>query len=246
MAYAYQASVAAQNSSGGSGTSGSIDTTSGGNATLIVACVSYLTGSAPTFADSAGNSWTLTAVSTSDASLGNTTALIYCENPNTSATHTFSMTGTGCYAAIAVASFRGSTGSALIDTGKTDSVDQAGGTVTSLQVGSTGFTPSAANDLCIVGWGAAIPDTVGSMNSNQGTLVQGLAFNTGVTYGVGIGYLIEGAATLFQPTLSWVHPQNNVTGVSAGFLLTGTGSGGGGAAGPVAEQYYSMLTQKGH
>lgn len=244
MTWTLQASTIAQSTSGGSGLTAPINTlaTGGGPATAIFVSACYAIGSAPVLADflsgnPSGNTFN-PIVTVSNMGSGAQQVIFISENPAVDSSHTFSLTAASSFASIAVASFRGSAGTALFDTGKTDTNSYSGAATTSMTIGAGGgFTPSGSGRLCIFGWGALMPDSgvnVGVVGGAvNGIILQSGPLNNGVSYAIGIGYLIQTVATLFDPTIQWVHSATNITGVEAAFMPNGAG------AGSAAAMYYA-------
>lgn len=177
------------------GTSGSINTT---GATLLIA-VEFWTNSAScftSFSDSKTNVWVpwgATNATNTNGSSGLT--LYYAVNPTVGSGHTFTLgTGApgGCIAAFSGTNIQFPCGQLKINTA---------GSAHSLAPGS--ITPPLNNTLLIAAMGYRDTTTIsidgGFTISNQ------LAFNSGISVGGALAYLIQTSAAAANPTFSWTN-----------------------------------------
>jgi hypothetical protein len=195
-----------------------------GNFTLNTVGASLLVGVNSTNATSApvdntyGLTWTqVPSCQASGGGFGGTSSLWYINNPaSTNAAHSFK--GSGSLCGCAILSFSGTDTSTPVDNHAEAASNQAGSR-----------TPSNAGSLIVCATGG--PWT-GVLTVTDSQLLQEQFVGAGgVTYGVAISYVIQGAATATNP--AWM--DNNGVGPAAdiGIALMGifnpsTGGGGGG------------------
>ncbi len=181
-----------------------IDTT---GSTLIVASVSSYSGGTFILQDSASNTWTGLPGQTNTSM---TETLFYTVNASTSSSHTFTVhvTGGSVYGAIAVAAFSGVAATAAFD--------QTAGTTltyTSLQPGPV--TPSQGGELIVSGL-AMYSTSVTATASSGYTITDQLSFNSGVSWGIGLMYAVQGIAAAANP--AWMVPSTQImSGTNATF-----------------------------
>lgn len=175
-------------------TSGSIDTT---GASLLVIAVAY--GGTITVSDSKSNTWTAL---TEYANSGQKQRIYYAANPTVGAGHTFTVSGTGVVAAFAASSWSGVDTTSPFDVGS----GASGATlVTGAGMGSASLTPAANGALVLDTCSHAVAVS-GVAGANGFTLLDAVAFSSGVNYGLGASYVIQTtAATVSNATvvLSW-------------------------------------------
>jgi hypothetical protein len=197
--------VAEGNGSGGTTTSG-INTT---GASLIVVAVTYPTADSPGLSDSKSNTWTgLTAISEpNDAS---TIRLFYAANPVCGTGHTFSTTSVAT--PIAVIAFSGTKATSPFD-------QQSGAHGSSGGLAPGAITPSQNNCLLVTAEQNSSASGSASGTINGGfTITDQSPFVSGVSYAVGMAYLIQTTAASANP--SWDYPTYYTSAVMASFLPT--------------------------
>lgn len=178
----------------GNGTSSSIDTT--GANLLVVVVSSYYGAPAPTLTDSKGNTWTTAQDFVGSGAAGNRLRMYYCLGGTVGSGHTVSITASGAYGSVAFASYSGVLASAALDQG---TITGSNG-LTSIQAGSV--TPSEGNELVVAGLGY---QTAAATASIDGGFTKRVNDNpqSGVSYGVALGDLIQTSAAAANPTWSW-------------------------------------------
>lgn len=172
--------------------------TSGGNLGVI-----YLTATAvATPTDSKSNTWTKLATSTSNSN----SAIYYSINPTVGASHTFSVTAG--FPSLCVAFF---SGAAAYDNREAVANNTGSGGTTSLATGN--IIPTQDGDLIVTGVGGN--PLTGHNVSNGFTITDAVGLVGGVSYGSGIGYLIQGTAASIGTTWSWTGSADAHTSIAA-------------------------------
>lgn len=202
-------------------------------ASLIVATVSFLQGTAVTFSDSAGNSgWTQVGAASFLAGLS--TAIYYCASPITSSSHTFSI-GSGsvvCYPDIAVIAFSGT----LLSSPQDQSATNTATASANFAVGP--ITPGFNGELIISGIGSDVA-AWGSPSVSTLTVTDQTAWSSGAHYGAAIAWFVQPAAGAITPNWNWNGSSIKLSGSVVSFQaasgtaglylpspLTGLGTGG--------------------
>lgn len=185
MAIALVTNVASGTDSGGT-TSAGIDTT---GANLIVAHISFSSGTTPTFSDSKGNTWT--ALTTRDAPASISGKLYYCVGSITvGSAHTFTISGANSFSSLFVEAFSGA-----------DAFDQesgAGGNEGTVQPGS--LTPPSDGAVFVCGLNQS--DSATATIDSSFTKTNSLDLSGGNYFGGAIAYLIQATAAAVNPTWS--------------------------------------------
>jgi hypothetical protein len=200
----------AKTSASGNGvtvTTTAIDTT-GANAIILAISAGGGTGSTPT--DSKGNTY----VGLTQYQNGSFVQIWYCQNPTVGSGHTFTENaGGGSFPAIAVMAWSDMSVSSLYD----GQENGAGGTS-----GATGsITPTVDN--CLIVSALTMQDTVDSFAINNGFTVQEhIPLIGGVSYGIGLATLEQGAAAAISAT--WTAGAMRGAAI-ASFRTTGGGGG---------------------
>lgn len=178
---------ASQTSTGAStgATTSAIDTT---GADLLVACLSSNDGIA-TLSDSKSNTWTPLTMTIGGAPPG--VRLYYCRGGTVGTGHTFSSAGVSQYSSVAVAAFSGAHATPF------DAENGSNGSGGTQATGSV--TPSEAGELIIAG--LAFNSAGSPLSIDAGfTIAEDANYVAGQSYGVGLAYLIQGAAAGVNPT----------------------------------------------
>lgn len=186
----------------GSSTTSAVDTT---GANLIILA---LAGQSFSVSDNKSNTWT--ALTSRSNGAGNTTGrLYYCENPTVGSGHTFSTGQT--YNAVGMVAFSGA------DTSPFDQQNtNTNGTGTPLTTGSV--TPGVNGELLIAGLalgGTTLTPAIDSSYTLQGSVNA----TPGVTYGVGVAYLVQTTAAASNPSWSWAGGSTNCVAEIATFKV---------------------------
>jgi hypothetical protein len=200
------------------GTTSDIDTT---GADTIFWVVAHETAVAPTPADSKLNTWTL--VRTHDNGHGKFNSQYRSATPaNVGTLHNFTLALTNGVIGVALTAFAGGATSSI------DDQENSNGAIFSAVIKPGAITPSAANTLVITGVTCSDSGNDPSVIDSGFTIAAHNASDAGGTgFGVGIAYLLQGAAALVDPewtiTASSVHVISTVANYNAG-----AGGGGGG------------------
>jgi hypothetical protein len=219
-------SQTAGSSSGMAITSVAVDTT---GANFLLVQMSYLTSVGATLADSKSNSWAgLTAQGMGASSSG---VFAYVASPTVGTGHTFTAScigGSSCYPSVIVWAFSGVMATSPLD-GQNGL--NANNSTTAVQA-ATAITTTSAGDLCVSGItsgtaGLSVTnDVVGGgsgdtgMNANQ--IYQ---TNSGLNFGEGSAYVIEGAAGSVNP--QWTpNGGQQLQGVMTACFKPAAGAGG--------------------
>lgn len=220
MAYGLIAStVDADNGGANSTTTPSIDTT--GATLLVIAGAVWrgLTTTAPTFSDSAGNTWSVTTWGDNGVF---ETQLAYVYNPTTSASHTATVAGTNQYPGVVFAAFSGAAASPLDQQSNVVAANQS-----TAQPGS--ITPAEDNELLFLAGSTDNPQTSVSSIGDSFTQLQFKVKNN--TVGIVAAYQIQTTATARNPLITF-----NASGICDAHLASfkaASGGGGGGVVGPL-------------
>lgn len=229
MTIAHVVSTSATFGASSGGTS-AIDTT--GADLLVVVVSSYYGAAAPTLTDSKSNTWTVAQNFDGSGAAGNRLRMYYCLGGTVGSGHTVTCTISGAYGSIAFAAYSGVLSSAALDQG---AITGSAG-LTSIQAGSV--TPTEGNEIVIAGLGY---ETASATASIDGGFTKRVNDNpqSGVSYGVALGDLIQTTATAANPTWSWTGA-GEASAVIATFKSAGGGGGGGGSIAPISH-YYRMM-----
>lgn len=200
-------------SSGNTNTSSGINNT---GANFLVMHAGWYNGTTVNVSasDSLGNTWTAGTKHTSNIV---SSQIFYAVNPSVGAAQTFTITGAGTFFGAEAASFSG------VATASPFDVQNGAGSViagTSLQPGS--ITPNASNELLITGVVTESGSGAHSINSSF-TVTDDSAYSGGVNEGVGMAYLIQGAAAAVNPTWSWSGSANPLVASIAAFKVAAGG-----------------------
>lgn len=168
-------------------------------ANLIVVAISFNNGSSPTVSDSKSNTWT--ALTSQNGGTGNCTRLYYCFSPTVGTGHTFQVAGASTFSAIAAMAFSGAL-----------SFDQQSGpgTVSGNNLTPGAIMPTNDNSLLVtcVNHNSTSAETI-----NSGFSAISFPQVNGVTYQLGMAYLIQGAKASINPT--WTSGSAGTTPVAA-------------------------------
>lgn len=166
--------------------------TAGSNIFLAVVNY-YVLGTAPSFTDSKGNSWTPTTLKTQSVGAH---IVYYCINPLTDSSHSFTASGVGSFPSVAVIALSTNAPSIALDVGKIATATQSSGTT--INPGS--LTPSAANALLVAACesGGTAPTC-----SLSYTTEESYAYVPGTSFGTGIAWKFDATATARDPQWSW-------------------------------------------
>lgn len=218
MTIAHVVSTSATFGASSGGTS-AIDTT--GANLLVVVVSSYYGAAAPTLTDSNGNTWTSVDHFVGSGAATNRLQMYYCIGGTVGAGHTVTCTISGAYGSVAFAGYSGVASTTPLDQ---HTINGVGG-ATSVQAGSV--TPSEANEVVIVGLGY---QTAAATASIDGGFTKRVNDNpqSGVSFGVALGDLIQTTATAANPTWSWTG-----AGDAAAVIATFKQAGGGDTTPPV-------------
>lgn len=222
MAVALVDKVAAQATSGGDITTGSIDTTGANFLVMGVSFYQNVTAN-PTITDSKGNTWT-PLTRNHNTNYGDYVGRIYyVENPTVGSGHTFSSAGPSVYSTISVGAFSGlATSSVFVD----EEVAITGGmSVTTLSAASLA---TGADEILAVSHLALREDSGGGTISinDSFTVLHTFNNNPGNALGLGFAYRIEATpSTVIDPT--WTFPTDSAA-TELAFFVAGAGGGGGG------------------
>ena len=189
-------------------TSGTLDTTAATALAMVVA--SYGVNAEPTLTDSKSETWTKRTTVTLS---GNMRVTAYYANAATGTFtvgtgHTFTLTGTASYPAGCLLVLKGTTTSALYDSGIENS--NFTGSDVSLTTGSV--TGSQNGDIYVTGLGPAGGSSF-SIGSSF-TLVDSVAYVNGQHYGCYLAYFIQTTAGAVNPAWGWT------TSVAAATVIT--------------------------
>lgn len=182
-----------------------LSTSSLAGSTFLVGVCSWYSGggtTSVTASDSLSNTW----IGLTKQNNGNTaTQIFYALSATCGAGQTFTCSGSGIYASAFVAGFSGIT---AYDSPNQNGFQNNGGSVTSIQPGTSG-TPSSANNLVVTGLLVEPAGSISSINS-------GFSFDStnpagGTNEGGGLGWLIQAAATPQNPTWTVSTPSASAT-----------------------------------
>ena len=218
MTIAHVASVSATYGSS-SGSTSAIDTT--GANLLVVVVSSYYGAVAPTLSDSKGNTWTSIEHFVGSGAATNRLQMYYCIGGTVGTGHTVTCTVSGAYGSVAFAAYSGVASTTPLDQ---HTINGVGG-VTSVQAGSV--TPSEANEIVIAGLGYQTAAVAASIDGGFTKRVNDNP-QSGVSFGVALGDLIQTTATAANPTWSWTG-----AGDAVAVIATFKAAGGGDTTAPV-------------
>lgn len=178
----------------------SLNTQTGGPATLLVACL-YSFGGAGAISDSSNNAWTQVVNETNFSGIGDGTLQIdVSSNPITSTSDTFqsaSGAGSGVYG-FQVGAFTGAkTSASPIDQNNSNTTT----TATSLAIGS--ITPSVTGELIVSCLQTYQPWTASSVSINNGTIVFQNVYTNSTVYGNAFAWYSDPSNSSINQTFSW-------------------------------------------
>ena len=161
-------------------------------ANFLILTLAYYT-TAPTFSDSAGNTWT--TVRTDTQATNDHLKTYICYSPITSASHTFTASASGTYPSIAISAWSGVLSSGL------DKQSGAGSnSASSIQPGS--ITPTVNKELLICVFGSNNAATSSQTINSPFTSLDAFGPQPNAL-GVGMAYYIQPTAGAINPTWSF-------------------------------------------